>query len=80
MSTSSASERSMSVGLDHPFPRLKTATSQDVEIYCKEYKSGASYKGQVQDNKRVGKGTFVWPKGGRYEGEFMDNVRHGTGV
>ena len=50
-----------------------------IEIYHKEYKSGASYKGPVEDNKKSGWGTFVWSNGARYEGEFHDNERHGNG-
>ena len=49
-----------------------------VEIY-KEYKSGASYKGQVKDNKKTGRGVFTWPNGAKYEGEFINNIRHGDG-
>ena len=71
-------ESQVAASFDQPMPRLRTATCEDVEIY-KEYKSGASYKGRVHDNKRTGRGTFTWPNGAKYEGEFEDNVRHGQG-
>ena len=70
-------EHSTSASAIQPLPRLGTATSQLVE---KEYKSGASYVGQVQGNKRVGRGVFTWPNGAKYEGEFMENLRHGKGM
>ncbi|ELT97476.1 hypothetical protein CAPTEDRAFT_221453 [Capitella teleta] len=73
-------ERTMSGGLDNPFPRLKTAATADVNIDCREYKSGAKYKGQVNDHRKTGHGSFIWPNGSRYEGEFTDNVRHGQGL
>lgn len=69
----------MSKGMDNPFPRLKTASTKDVEIYCKEYKSGATYQGPVENHRKVGRGTFIWPNGSKYEGEFLDNARHGKG-
>ena len=73
-------ERVMSRGMDHPFPRLKTAAATDVKIDCREYKSGAKYKGEVDDHRKTGHGSFIWPNGSRYEGQFTDNVRHGKGL
>ncbi len=74
----------MSTSLEHcssgssvqPLPRLGSASSLIVE---KEYKSGATYKGQVKGSKRAGKGTFTWPNGAVYKGEFVENLRHGSG-
>ena len=65
-----------------PFPSLHSATfeplSGDGEVEV-NYKSGAYFKGQVQDYKRIGQGIFSWPNGARYEGDYADNVRSGTG-
>ena len=69
-------EHSTSVSTVQPLPRLGTASSRTVK---KEYKSGASYKGQLQGNKRGGSGVFKWPNGAVYDGEFVDNQRHGIG-
>ena len=69
-------EHSTSISAVQPLPRLGTASTRSVE---KEYRSGANYRGQLQGNKRVGKGVFTWPSGAIYDGEFVDNLRHGTG-
>ena len=71
-------ETTPSTKIDNRLPRLDSATVEKVEI-SREYKSGARYKGPVQDNKKIGRGVFVWPNGARYEGEFTDNIRHGNG-
>ena len=64
------------------FPSLQSATfeplSGDGEVEV-NYKSGAYFKGQVQDYKRIGCGIFSWPNGARYEGDYVDNVRTGSG-
>ena len=64
--------------MDYKFPRLHSARCENVEI-TKEYKSGATFQGQIENYKKVGRGVFTWPNGDRYEGEFTDNVRHGKG-
>ena len=69
-------EHSTSLSAVQPLPRLGTASTRSVE---KEYRSGANYRGQLQGNKRAGKGIFTWPNGAIYDGEFVDNLRHGTG-
>ena len=64
------------------FPSLISASFQpcngDGEIEL-SYKSGASFKGQVQGHMKIGRGIFTWPNGARYEGEYSDNVRQGKG-
>jgi hypothetical protein len=64
------------------FPRLQSAVfeplSGDGEVEV-NYKSGASFKGQVQGHKKIGRGIFTWPNNARYEGEFLDNNREGSG-
>ena len=64
------------------FPSLQSATfeplSGDGEVEV-NYRSGAYFKGQVQDYKRIGRGIFSWPNGARYEGDYVDNVRTGSG-
>ncbi|XP_074657682.1 ankyrin repeat and MYND domain-containing protein 1-like isoform X2 [Tubulanus polymorphus] len=69
---------------DHSLPTLKSAvTRQDLSSSSendeKTYKSGATFKGRIEDNKKVGLGVFVWPNGAQYEGEFICNIRHGHG-
>ena len=44
-----------------------------------DYKSGATYEGDVKDNLKSGHGAFVWPNGDKYIGEFKLNSRHGFG-
>ncbi|XP_060565293.1 ankyrin repeat and MYND domain-containing protein 1-like isoform X3 [Ruditapes philippinarum] len=65
------------------FPRLQSAVfeplSGDGEVEV-NYKSGASFKGQVQGHKKIGRGIFTWPNNARYEGEFLDNNREGSGM
>ena len=52
---------------------------QAAKVDCREYKSGAKYKGEVDNFWKAGWGSFVWPNGSTYEGHFVDNVRHGNG-
>ncbi|XP_052215690.1 ankyrin repeat and MYND domain-containing protein 1-like isoform X2 [Dreissena polymorpha] len=65
------------------FPKLQSATFEpltgdgEVEV---NYRSGASFKGQVQGHKKKGRGIFTWPNGDRYEGGFLDNNREGAGL
>ena len=75
-------ESKMSRGLDNPFPGLGSASCENVEYseVNKEYTSGARYVGQVHDNKKAGRGMFIWPSGAKYEGEFVNNVRNGQGL
>ena len=54
---------------------LRLSTSQ----FRREYKSGAVYHGELEGNKRTGKGLFKWPNGACYDGEYMDNMRQGKG-
>ena len=60
------------------FPRLKSA-KKEVDSNHMDYKSGATFQGQLAGMKRVGRGGFVWPNGDRYEGDYVDNERHGAG-
>jgi hypothetical protein len=38
------------------------------------------YKGAFKDEKKSGKGKFVFKDGSKYEGDFKNNVFHGFGV
>ena len=45
-----------------------------------EFTSSAfRYKGQFRDNKKQGKGTYIWANGDRYEGDFVDDEPSGRG-
>ena len=37
------------------------------------------YKGEFRDNKKQGKGTYIWANGNRYEGDFVDDEPSGRG-
>lgn len=41
--------------------------------------TGDVYSGQWKDNKRDGKGTYVWASGSKYEGEFQHDRMTGVG-
>lgn len=60
-----------------PLPHLKTASLCEESI---AYNTGASYKGKLEEHRRKGFGTFLWPNGAKYEGEFVDNERVGQGT
>ncbi|XP_013418534.1 ankyrin repeat and MYND domain-containing protein 1-like [Lingula anatina] len=63
----------------YALPRLISAARENTSSSI-GYKSGASYSGDVENNKKVGRGLFVWPSGARYEGDFSDGLRTGSGV
>ena len=45
-----------------------------------EFTSSAfRYKGQFRDNKKQGKGIYIWANGDRYEGDFVDDEPSGRG-
>ncbi|XP_063966990.1 ankyrin repeat and MYND domain-containing protein 1-like isoform X2 [Lytechinus pictus] len=62
----------------YAFPRLKSA-KKEIDNNHMDYKSGATFSGQLDGRKRMGYGVFVWPNGDRYKGEYVDNDRHGKG-
>ncbi|XP_078613135.1 ankyrin repeat and MYND domain-containing protein 1-like [Branchiostoma floridae x Branchiostoma japonicum] len=64
----------------HALLRLRSAKQEEILETSLDYKSGASFRGNLDGTKRVGKGVFVWPNGDRYVGEFMDNARSGHGL
>ena len=37
------------------------------------------YNGEFRDNKKQGKGTYIWANGNRYEGDFVDDEPSGRG-
>ncbi|PIK42825.1 putative ankyrin repeat and MYND domain-containing protein 1 [Apostichopus japonicus] len=62
----------------YAFPRLKSA-KREVNANQRDYKSGASFSGNLKGVQRSGTGAFSWPNGDKYTGEYVDNVRHGKG-
>ena len=42
--------------------------------------NGDKYEGQFQENKKNGKGIFIWINGDKYEGEWVSDMRFGKGV
>ena len=70
------------MSVTNSFPRLQSASFEPITGDGKvevSYKSGASFKGQLEDHKKKGRGIFTWPNGARYEGEYVDNNREGSG-
>jgi hypothetical protein len=39
----------------------------------------ARYEGDYLDDKKNGKGLFIWASGNIYKGEYKDDERHGKG-
>ncbi|XP_071484320.1 ankyrin repeat and MYND domain-containing protein 1-like [Diadema antillarum] len=60
------------------FPRLKSARKEQDSNHM-DYKSGATFSGQLDGRKREGHGVFVWPSGDRYTGDYVNNDRFGKG-
>lgn len=38
------------------------------------------YKGGWKENKKSGKGVFIWPDGKRYDGSYENDKKNGFGV
>ena len=38
------------------------------------------YTGDIKDNKRNGRGTYIYGNGDRYEGNWSNDLRHGKGT
>ena len=38
------------------------------------------FRGRFKNNKREGKGEFIWFNGEYYNGEWMNNQKHGSGI
>ena len=45
----------------------------------KEYEDGI-YEGEFKDDKREGKGVYIWKDGEKYEGEWKNDKREGKGI
>lgn len=41
--------------------------------------SSVRYKGEFRENKKQGKGVYIWANGDRYEGDFVDDEPSGRG-
>lgn len=44
-----------------------------------EFENG-TYMGYLKDNKRNGKGKYIWHDGNEYDGDWVDDLKHGEGV
>lgn len=58
----------------------EAAASNGGEMKKYVYKSGATYEGQFDGNKRHGRGHWSHPQGETYEGEYVNNRPEGLGV
>lgn len=45
-----------------------------------DYPNGSSYRGQIVDGRRHGRGALLLPDGTRYEAEWRNDKRHGEGT
>ena len=43
------------------------------------YENKQTYKGNLVDGKKEGKGKYIWPDGSEYEGEYKNDIREGEG-
>lgn len=41
--------------------------------------NGDSYEGEYMNDKKNGKGIYIWKNGSKYEGNFENDYRHGYG-
>ena len=41
--------------------------------------NGDSYEGEYMNDKKNGKGIYIWKNGSKYEGNFQNDYRHGYG-
>ena len=37
--------------------------------------NGDQYEGEIKENKKNGKGIFIWANGNIYEGDWIDDIR-----
>lgn len=44
-----------------------------------EFENG-KYIGYIKDNKRTGKGKYIWADGNEYEGDWQDDLKEGNGT
>ncbi|KAM3145730.1 hypothetical protein pb186bvf_002025 [Paramecium bursaria] len=59
-------------------PNIKDLKNQ--RRYVEEtYKNGCTYKGEMLNDMRDGKGTYLHPNGSYYEGEWIKNQMNGKG-
>jgi hypothetical protein len=45
-----------------------------------KYPNGDTYNGEWSDNKRNGRGVFIFANGNKYDGEWRDDKKHGRGI
>ncbi|WP_159519436.1 MORN repeat-containing protein [Sunxiuqinia indica] len=50
------------------------------DTYLMKFQPELGYWGEWKDDKREGKGTFVWENEQRFVGEFKNNLRNGKGI
>jgi len=46
-------------------------------VFEKTFHDGSSYKGELRDNKRSGKGMYYYKNGDKYFGDWDDDKFHG---
>ena len=65
----------------------KSGTSSKPIVMMGSYKDGfhrikfenGVYEGEIMDNKRNGKGKYIWADGNVYEGDWLDDKKSGSG-
>jgi hypothetical protein len=74
--TAAAASSKMKSGASKHHPTSTSSKGDDdEEVQAKEV-----YKGQFLNQKKSGKGTYIFANGDIYEGSWENNVRHGKGV
>jgi hypothetical protein len=68
-----------SPGFSASFRKAQNIENEIVNSIVINYKSGSIYTGQLKNELRSGKGTFIWPNGDKYIGEYESNLRNGFG-
>lgn len=58
----------------------QSSSNQQNQVPTGEEDTSTRYIGDWRDNKRHGKGKFIWSDGSYYEGDWENDLKHGRGV
>ena len=65
--------------INSEFRKLSESNNSFVPKEEIEFENG-TYIGPYIDNKKVGKGIYIYNSGEKYEGEYVNNLREGRGI
>ena len=57
-----------------------TVNDNNVDYRIVNFPNGERYEGYLKDNKRHGKGTYIYTDGQKYTGDWIDDKKAGHGV